>query len=85
MILLTFQPNIALQTCLTKASAKADNLITAAQTGKLLNVDIHLILEHLWNTRLSGQHGVHAGRTISGDVCGNSAAKEAKTIKYTLA
>ena len=27
--------------CLTKASAKADNLITAVQTGKLLDVDIH--------------------------------------------
>ena len=28
--------------CLTKASAKADNLITAVQTGMLLNVDMHL-------------------------------------------
>ena len=27
--------------CLTKASAKADNLPTAAQTRKLLDVDIH--------------------------------------------
>ena len=27
--------------CFTKASAKADNLITAVQTGKLLDVDIH--------------------------------------------
>ena len=27
--------------CVTKASAKADNLITAVQTGKLLDVDIH--------------------------------------------
>ena len=27
--------------CLTKASAKAGNLITAVQTGKLLDVDIH--------------------------------------------
>ena len=26
--------------CLTKASAKADNLITALKTGKLLDVDI---------------------------------------------
>ena len=26
--------------CLTKASAKADNLITAQKTGKFLNVDI---------------------------------------------
>ena len=27
--------------CLTKASAKADNLITAVETGKFLDVDIH--------------------------------------------
>ena len=27
--------------CLTKASAKADNLITAVKTGRLLDVDIH--------------------------------------------
>ena len=27
--------------CLTKASAKADNLITAVQLGKLLDVDMH--------------------------------------------
>ena len=27
--------------CLTKASAKTDNLITAVQTGKLLDVDSH--------------------------------------------
>ena len=27
--------------CLTKASAKADNLITAVKTGRLLEVDIH--------------------------------------------
>ena len=36
--------------CLTKASAKADNLITAVQTGKLLDVDIHsdfrTLMEH---------------------------------------
>ena len=30
-----------LSDCLTKASAKADNLITAVQTGKLLDVDVH--------------------------------------------
>ena len=28
--------------CLTKASAKADSLITVVQTGNLLDVDIHL-------------------------------------------
>ena len=36
--------------CLTKASAKADNLITAVQTGKLHDVDIHpdfrTLMEH---------------------------------------
>ena len=36
--------------CLTKASVKADNLITAVQTGKLLEVDIHpnfwTLMEH---------------------------------------
>ena len=39
--------------CLTKTSAKADNLITAVRTGRSLDVDIHLILEHLWSTRPS--------------------------------
>ena len=36
--------------CLTKSSAKADNLITAAKTGRLFNVDFHLnfrtLMEH---------------------------------------
>ena len=36
--------------CLTKASAKADNLITAVKTGELLEVDIHpkfrTLMEH---------------------------------------
>ena len=33
--------------CLTKTSAKADNLITAVRTGRSLDVDIHRIFEHL--------------------------------------
>ena len=33
-------PN-CLTDCLTKASGKADNLITAVKTGRLLDVDIH--------------------------------------------
>ena len=41
--------------CLTKASAKAHNLITAVTTGELLDVDIHhthgTLMEH--NTFLS--------------------------------
>ena len=32
---------ICLPDCLTKTSAKTDNLITAVKTGKLLQVDIH--------------------------------------------
>ena len=36
--------------CLTKASAKADNLITAVKTGRLLDVDIHpnfrILMDH---------------------------------------
>ena len=36
--------------CLSKASAKADNLITAKKTLRLLTFS--LILEHSWNTRL---------------------------------
>ena len=36
--------------CVTKASAKADNLITAVETGRLLDVDIHpnirTLIEH---------------------------------------
>ena len=34
--------------CLTKASAKADNLITAVKTGKLLDAAIH----HVFRTRM---------------------------------
>ena len=50
MILLTFQPKNCLADCLSKASAKADNLITAVKTGRLLDVDIHpnfrTLMEH---------------------------------------
>ena len=35
------QFQICLAECLTKASAKADNLITAVKTGRLSDVDIH--------------------------------------------
>ena len=45
-----FPTRNCLADCLTKASAKADNLITAVQTGKLLDVDIHpdfrTLMEH---------------------------------------
>ena len=34
MILHTFQLRMCLADCLTKASAKADNLITAVETGE---------------------------------------------------
>ena len=88
--------------CLTKASAKADNPITAVQTGMLLNVDIHLdfrtLIEHkaflsTWcktflHTKGEGslppEHSQDLSythvprRTMSGDVCGDSAAEEAK-------
>ena len=88
--------------CLTKASAKADNLITAVQTGMLLNVDIHLdfrtLMEHkaflsTWcktflHTKGEGslppEHSQDLSythvprRTMSGDVCRDSAAEEAK-------
>ena len=56
MILLTFQPRNCMADCPTKASAKADNLIIAVQTGKLLDVDIHpefrTLMEHkaFWST-----------------------------------
>ena len=43
--------------CLLKASAKADNLITAVKTGKLLDVDT-LISGPLWSSSLSCQPGV---------------------------
>ena len=43
--------------CLTKASAKAYNLITGVQTGNLLDVDFTLILEPSWSTRPSCQPG----------------------------
>ena len=38
---------MCLADCVTKASAKADNLITAVQTGILLDVDIHHVLRTL--------------------------------------
>ena len=50
MILLTFHPKIAWQTASQKAAAKADNLITGAQTRKLLDIDVHpdfrTLMEH---------------------------------------
>ena len=65
--------------CLTKGSAKADNLITAVQTGKLLDVDIHpdfrTIMEH--KAFLSTWCKTFFA-TISGGVCGDSAAIGAK-------
>ena len=41
MTLLTFPTQNCLADCVTKASAKADNLITAVKTGRLLDVYIH--------------------------------------------
>ena len=85
---------------LTKASAKADNLRTAVQTGNSLDVDIHpdfrTLLEDkaflsTWCKNISAHTGERSllpehsqdlhctnspRRTFSGDVCGNSAAKE---------
>ena len=50
--------------CLTKASAKADNLITGVKTMRLLEVDM-LIVEHSWNIRpcyvLGVEHYTHKG------------------------
>ena len=43
--------------CLTEASAKADNLITAVQAGKLLDVEILPDFRTLWSTRPSCQLG----------------------------
>ena len=39
--------------CLTKASAKADNLITAVKTGRLLDVDIHPVFRTLMEQKAS--------------------------------
>ena len=54
--------HIPTQNCLadslSKASAKADSLITAVQTRKLLDVDINPDFEPLWSTRPSCQPGV---------------------------
>ena len=93
--------------CLTKASAKADNLITAVQTRKLLDVDIHpdfrTLMEHnaflsTWCKNTFTHKGIGSclpehsqdlsctnstRRTISGDVCGDSADKGAKRTEYT--
>ena len=51
MILLTFQLRIVWQIdCLTKSSAKADNLITTVKTWRLLEVDVYpnfrTLIEH---------------------------------------
>ena len=98
-------PN-CLTDCLTKASAEADNLITAVKTEELLDVDIHPVFRTLMNTRPSclpgAEHLCTQGirsflpehtqilsctnsprRTISSDVCGDSADKGAKGIEYT--
>ena len=97
MILVTSTQN-CLADCLTKASGKADNLITAVQTGKLLDVGCHNthgaqgVLVNLVKNILAhtGEGSFVPGRsqdrcctlsprrTISSDVCGDSAAKEAK-------
>ena len=46
--------------CLTKASAKADNLITAVKTGRLLDVDTHpdfrTLMEHRPTYPLGAEH-----------------------------
>ena len=55
-------PKNCLANCLTKASAKADNPITAAQTGTLFDVDIHPDFGTLTEHKA----------TISGDVCGDA-------------
>ena len=49
-------PN-CLADCFTKASAKADNLITAVQTRKLLVVDIHPVFKTLMSIRPCCQPG----------------------------
>ena len=96
------QTKNCLADCLTKASAKADNLITAVQTRKLLDVDIHpdfrppegaqrflvnLVqnsFAHKGEGSLLPEHSQDLSctnsprRTISSDVSGDSAAKEAK-------
>ena len=91
--------------CLSKASAKADNLITAVKTGRLLDVDIHpdlrTLMEHkalsTWcgtfmHTRekdisipecpeiLSSTDA--SRRTMSCDVCGNSAYRGPQGTEY---
>ena len=46
--------------CSTKASAKADNLITAVRTGRLLDVDMHpdfrTLMEHRPSYPLAAEH-----------------------------
>ena len=81
--------------CLTKASAKADNLITVVQTRKLLDVD-------KWSTRPSCQPGVKTFSTHKGQIfflntlkiscttfqvmfAGTQHTKEQKEIKYAWA
>ena len=55
--------------CLTKASAKADNLITAVKTGRLLDVDIHSDFGNTYGAQ---------GPTISGDVYGELSIPRSK-------
>ena len=75
--------------CLTKASAKADNLITAVQTGKLM-LTFTLISGTLWSTRekevfLNTLKISLAPTPQEGPfqvVCGDTADKGAKGIEY---
>ena len=54
--------------CLTKSSAKADNLNTSVKTRRLSDVDIHQILEHLLEHKASLSNGcrtfMHTGRNM---------------------
>ena len=54
--------------CLTNASAKADNLITAVKLGNCQMLTFTLILEHSWNTRpfcsLGTEHLCTQGRRM---------------------
>ena len=60
MNLHTFPTQNCLADCLTKASANADNLITAVKTGRLLDTDVYLnfrtLMEHKPSCRPGAEH-----------------------------
>ena len=68
MILPTLQPKNCLADCLTKASAKADNLITVVKTWRLSEEDVHPNFRTFMEQKTFCLHGVEDSCT-QGERC----------------